>query len=67
MNKELLELSKKVEKKIEPQFKQIEEICEKNSIKVIEAFQECNLQEIHLASSTGYGIDEAGRNKIEEI
>ncbi len=67
MNEELLELAKKVEKKIEPQLKKIEDICSKNSIKVIEAFQECNLQEMHLASSTGYGIDEIGRNKIEEI
>ena len=67
MDKKLLELAKKVEKKIEPQFKKIEEICSKNSIKVIEAFQECNLQEMHLATSTGYGIDEVGRNKIEEI
>ena len=67
MNQELLELSKKVEKKIEPQFKKIDEICSKNSIKVIQAFQECNLQEMHLATSTGYGIDEIGRNKIEEI
>ena len=61
------ELIEKVEEKIQPQFKIIEEICRKNSIKVIEAFQECNLQEMHLISSTGYGIDEAGRNKIEEI
>lgn len=61
------ELIEKVEEKIQPQFKIIEEICRKNSIKVIEAFQECNLQEMHLMSSTGYGIDEAGRNKIEEI
>ena len=67
MNKDLVELSKNIEKKIEPQFKKIEEICSKNSIKVIKAFQECNLQEMHLATSTGYGIDEVGRNKIEEI
>ena len=67
MKQELLNLAKKVEKKIEPQLKEIDEICSKNSIKVIEAFQECNLQEMHLTSSTGYGIDEVGRNKIEEI
>ena len=29
--------------------------------------QECNLQESHLNSSTVYGIDVVGRNKIEEI
>ena len=41
------ELIEKVEEKIQPEFKKIEEICRKNSIKVIEAFQECNLQEMH--------------------
>ena len=64
---ELENLSKEVEKEIKNQFKTMDEICEKNSMKVLSAFQECNLQEMHLNSSTGYGIDEAGRNKIEEI
>ena len=61
------DLVKEVEKEIKPQFEKIDKICEKNSIKVIQSFQECNLQEMHLSSSTGYGIDEPGRNKIEEI
>ena len=64
---ELENLSKEVENEIKEQFKVMDEICEKNSMKVLSAFQECNLQEMHLNSSTGYGIDESGRNKIEEI
>ena len=67
INTELENLSKEVENEINGQFKAMDEICEKNSMKVLSAFQECNLQEMHLNSSTGYGIDEAGRNKIEEI
>ena len=67
MNEKLIDLVKKIEKKIEPQFKEIGKIKNKNSLKVIQAFQESNLQEMHLATSTGYGIDEVGRNKIEEI
>lgn len=67
LNKELEELSNEVEKEIKIQFDKIEKIGEKNSLKVITAFQECNLQEMHLNTSTGYGIDEVGRNKIEEI
>ena len=67
MNEELKKLTKQVEEEIKPQFQEIDEICEKNSLKVITAFQESNLQEMHLNSSTGYGIDEPGRNKIEEI
>ena len=66
MNIELKSLEE-VEKEIEPIFKRIEKICQINSKKVLTAFQECNLQEAHLNSSTGYGIDEPGRNKIEEI
>ncbi len=64
---EILKLSKDVEKEIQPQFNIIEKIKELNSLKVLSAFQKCGLAEMHLHSSTGYGIDEIGRNKIEEI
>lgn len=64
---EILELSKEVEKDCEKQFKRIEEIKEINSMKVLSAFQQCGLSEMHMQSATGYGIDEPGRNKIEEI
>ena len=67
MKQEILELSKEIEKEIKHITEKIDDICEKNSEKVLKAFQECNLQETHLYSSTGYGIDEPGRNKIEEI
>ena len=67
MDKDLEKLVKEVEEEIKPQFKELDRICEINSKKVLDAFQECDLQESHLSSSTGYGIDEPGRNKIEEI
>ena len=66
MNK-LEESSKEVEKDLEKEFENVQNVCKINSMKVIKAFQECNLQEMHLQTSTGYGIDEPGRNKIEEI
>lgn len=67
IKEEMLELSKEVEKDIQLQFEKIEKIKEINSLKVLNAFQKCGLSEMHLHSSTGYGIDEVGRNKIEEI
>lgn len=67
MQRELEKLAEEVEKELEPQFKKLDKLCENNSKKVLEAFQECDLQEAHMNSSTGYGIDEPGRNKIEEI
>lgn len=67
IKEELLELSKQVEKEIQSQFERIEKIKEINSLKVLSAFQKCGLSEMHLHSTNGYGIDEVGRNKIEEI
>ena len=67
MKQDLLNLVKEVEQDIKPIFDEVESTCQINSSKVLNAFQKCNLQEAHLTSSTGYGIDEPGRNKIEEI
>ncbi|MEE0865190.1 MAG: methionine gamma-lyase family protein [Clostridia bacterium] len=67
MNINLKELIKETETEIKLELTKIDKICEINSEKVLNAFQECDLQESHLNSSTGYGIDEPGRNKIEEI
>ena len=67
MEENLDKLVKEVEEELKPQFQELDRICEINSKKVLDAFQECDLQESHLNSSTGYGIDEPGRNKIEEI
>ena len=67
IKEEILELSKKVENELKPIYENVDKICEVNSEKVLKAFQECNLSEMHFNSATGYGIDEPGRNKIEEI
>ena len=67
MEENLKKLVKEVEEELKLQFQELDIICEINSKKVLDAFQECDLQESHLNSSTGYGIDEPGRNKIEEI
>ena len=67
MKQDLLNLVKEVEQDIKLIFDEVESTCQINSSKVLNAFQKCNLQEAHLTSSTGYGIDEPGRNKIEEI
>lgn len=67
MEEDWMKLSRQVEQEIKPMIEEVEQICERNSKKVLEAFQKCELQEAHFNSSTGYGIDELGRNKIEEI
>lgn len=67
ISKEIEELANEVEKEIKPEFEQVDKICELNSLKVLKAMQDNNLSATHLNTSTGYGIDESGRDKIEEI
>ena len=67
ISEEIEKLSTEVESELKKYYEKVDNICKTNSIKVLDAFQKCNLQETHLTSSTGYGIDEPGRNKIEEI
>ncbi|MCI8273622.1 MAG: hypothetical protein HFJ55_06035 [Clostridia bacterium] len=67
IKKEIMEISEQVEKDIQEQLKKVDKIKEINSAKVLLAFQESGLAEMHMHTSTGYGIDEVGRNKIEEI
>ena len=67
ISNKLENLANDVENEIKPQFEKIDKICEFNSLKVLNAMQKCNLSGMHLNTSTGYGIDEPGRDKIEEI
>ena len=64
ISENLEKLSIEVEKEIKGEFEKVDRICEINSLKVLKAMQECNLSGSHLNTSTGYGIDEPGRDKI---
>lgn len=56
-----------VEKEIKKHFEKIEEIREYNQYKVIHAMQEHRLDYTHFYWNTGYGYDDAGREKVEKI
>jgi len=55
------------EKELENIFKEIDNICEYNSLKVLDAFHKNNLSEVHFNSTTGYGYNDLGREVIESI
>lgn len=55
------------EKEIKPIFEKIEEMELQNTRKVLEAFQENQLSEMHFSSTTGYGYNDIGRDTIEKI
>lgn len=55
------------ENEVAEQFKNAQKVCEANSKKVIEAFQKNNISEVHFGSTTGYGYNDIGREKIETV
>ena len=67
IKEDVIELSKKIEKDLDPIFKEVEEIEEYNSLKVLSAFQKYNLSEMHFNGTTGYGYGDIGRDIIESI
>ena len=67
ISKELEELSEKIQSDIEPIFREINKICEINSLKVLKAFQKYQVSEMHFGTSTGYGYGDIGRDIIEKI
>ena len=67
IDEKLLEISKKCEKEIKTELKKIDDICMFNSMKVLNAFHEENISEIHFNTSTGYGYNDIGRDKIEDV
>ena len=64
---ELQEKVAKVEKKIQPKLDEIDEQVLYNQQRVLELFRKHHVGEEDLVPSTGYGYDDMGRDKLEEI
>ena len=52
---------------LQEQFSRIDAIAEFNTQKVLAAFQKHRVAESYFAGTTGYGYDDIGRDKLEEI
>ena len=55
------------ESEISKELKKVDEICQYNSLKVLNAFRNNNISEIHFNSTTGYGYSDIGRDAIENV
>ena len=67
ISRKIEELSEKVEEQVKEVFSQIDKTCSKNSLKVLKAFQENQISEMHFGSTTGYGYGDIGRDTIEKV
>lgn len=64
---EVVKLVDKCEKDVQDEFKKIDRLCEYNSLKVINAFNKFKVSETDFHGTTGYGYDDIGRDKIEQV
>lgn len=48
-------------------FAEIDKVKEYNQLKMLKAFTSCAVAANHLTGSTGYGYDDAGREKLSEV
>ena len=67
ISKEVEKMTNLAEEEVKNEFQKINKMCETNTLKVLKSFQDNNLSEIHLGSTTGYGYNDIGRDTIEKI
>ena len=67
ISNKVIELVNKCEKECKEEFNKIDETCEKNSLKVLNAFHKNGVTESCFNETTGYGYNDLGREKIEDV
>ncbi|MGX4600344.1 methionine gamma-lyase family protein [Faecalimicrobium sp. JNUCC 81] len=67
LDDEIFELSEGVMDDIKDRFEEIKKVREYNQYKVLKAMQKAHLSDNHFNWTTGYGYNDIGREKIEEI
>lgn len=65
--KEVEDIIIKAEEELQEQFKKVDEICEYNSRKVLDAFRKNGVSDMHFGTTTGYGYNDMGRDKLEQV
>lgn len=56
-----------VTEKVRPIFDEIDRVAEKNTEKMLRAFQDHRVSAVHLTGTTGYGYDDLGRDTLDKI
>lgn len=67
MDKDIKKIIAQCEEECSKEFKEVDSICEENSMKVLNAFHKANINEACFDGTTGYGYNDLGREKIEEV
>ena len=62
-----LEIIERIEKDLQPQFKEIERIAYLNQKKVLDAYREVGVTTSHFAGTSGYGYGDKGRDDFSKV
>lgn len=66
-SEKIIQLSKQASNKVTWQYERIDQIAEENTARVLAAFQKHRVSESYFAGTTGYGYDDLGRDKLDDI
>ena len=64
---EVYEIAERAQAKLAGRFLEIDQVAEKNTRKVMEAFQNNRVSDACFAGTTGYGYDDLGREVLDKI
>lgn len=67
ISKEVYEFGAKILDGLKERFEKIDEVAEYNQMKVLKAMQDCKVSDIHFNGTTGYGMNDIGRDTLEEV
>ena len=67
ISKEVFEYGKKIEANLLGRFAEIDRVAEYNQLKVLQAMQECRVNEGCFHYASGYGYNDRGRDVLEEV
>ena len=64
---EVYDLAERAQAKLAERFREVDLVAEKNTRKVMEAFQNIRVSDACFAGTTGYGYDDLGREVLDKI
>ena len=67
INESTWNLIEQEEQNIKNELNEVDKVCTYNSLKVLKAFQNNKVSEVHFNETTGYGYNDIGRETIENI
>jgi len=67
VDQDIYNLSKEIEFSLKGEFEEVDNLREKNFLKVLNAFRMANISDFHFRDTSGYGYHDPGRDKLEGV